>query len=375
MKQKMKNRFVFLSLITLIVSMSCSTSVRNAAQDVLQFQSIVDSQIDENIPGILVTIISKEKNIDWSGASGYSDKLNETKLLQDQTFRIASVTKTFVAATILRLWEDGKLELEDPIAKYVSEEHIAILTNGGYNPQEITIYHLLTHSGGLSEHTQTEKYTIAYMKTNHIWTRTEQLNDLVTFTSPVGKPGEKFSYSDTGYILLGEIIESITRQPLGEALVEQLKLRKFGLNDIYMENVKGDFSSNRIHQYLENEDTYYINPSLDYYGGGGLLSTTRDLSLFYLYLFDNKIFNYKATLDKMLSSVNYSGEQALDYRMGIWKAEAGGMPVYTHTGFWGTQVVYIPDIKASIAVNYSQRWNNKGFAPIIPLIVEQLLKE
>ena len=355
--------------------MSCSTSVRNAAQDVLQFQSIVDSQIDENIPGILVTIISKEKNIDWSGASGYSDKLNETKLLQDQTFRIASVTKTFVAATILRLWEDGKLELEDPIAKYVSEEHIAILTNGGYNPQEITIYHLLTHSGGLSEHTQTEKYTIAYMKTNHIWTRTEQLNDLVTFTSPVGKPGEKFSYSDTGYILLGEIIESITRQPLGEALVEQLKLRKFGLNDIYMENVKGDFSSNRIHQYLENEDTYYINPSLDYYGGGGLLSTTRDLSLFYLYLFDNKIFNYKATLDKMLSSVNYSGEQALDYRMGIWKAEAGGMPVYTHTGFWGTQVVYIPDIKASIAVNYSQRWNNKGFAPIIPLIVEQLLKE
>jgi D-alanyl-D-alanine carboxypeptidase len=144
------------------------------------------------------------------------------------------------------------------------------------------------------------------MKTNHIWTRTEQLNELVTFTSPVGKPGEKFSYSDTGYVLLGEIIESITRQPLGEAIVEQLRLRKLGLNDIYMENVKGDFSNNRIHQYLENEDTYYINPSLDYYGGGGLLSTTRDLSLFYLYLFDNKIFKYKATLDKMLSPVNCS---------------------------------------------------------------------
>ena len=127
----MNNRQVFYLLLTVIALMSCRTSLHHSDQVVSQFQSVLDSQIDENIPGILVTIISKEKNIQWSGASGYSDKENKTKLLKDQTFRIASVTKTFIAATILRLWEDGKLILEDPIVKYVSKEHVDILIKGG----------------------------------------------------------------------------------------------------------------------------------------------------------------------------------------------------------------------------------------------------
>lgn len=366
----MNFRLISIGFVIIVSLTNCKSSYNIRTINTLDFQQEFDSQVNENMPGILVSIITRDKNnyIEWSGASGLADVKNGVKLLPDQTFRIASVTKTFVATTILRLWEDGKLKLEDPISKFISEEHNKILTSGDYNPEEITIFHLLTHSSGLSEHTKSPKYEFKYLSLNNNWTRTEQLNDLVNFTKPVGKIGEKFSYSDTGYILLGEIIETITQKSLGEAIVEQLRLKKLGLNSIYMEDVKGEYSKNRIHQYLGNEDTYNINPTFDYYGGGGLLANTHDLCLFYQYLFENKVFRKKSTLEKMLSPVNYQNSQTLDYRIGIWKTEISGMTAYTHTGFWGTQVIYIPMIKTSIATNYSQRWSNSSFAPIIPII-------
>jgi D-alanyl-D-alanine carboxypeptidase len=373
---KMKLRLFFLMTVIVGLAISCTSTVNNRTEDPLNFQSDLDNQINENMPGLLVCVISKDSdiNLTWKGAAGFSDKENNLRMLPDQTFRIASVTKTFVAATILRLWEDGRVKLEDPIEKFISDEHVKILEAGNYKPREITIYHLLTHSGGLSDHTDTEKYTMDFLRTNHVWSRTEQLSDLVNLKNPVGEPGEKFSYSDSGYILLGEIIETITQKPLGEAIIEQLNFEKLGITSTFMEDFEGDFSGRRIHQYYENEDTYLINPSADYFGGGGLLSTACDLSLFFQYLFENKIFHNKSTLDKMLSPVNYAEKPALDYRMGIWKTEINGMTAYTHTGFWGTQVIYIPEIKTSIAANYSQVWKVRGFAPVIPILLDKLLE-
>jgi D-alanyl-D-alanine carboxypeptidase len=341
-----------------------------------ELQSDLDSELIENIPGILVNITSVDNNISWSGASGFSDKDKKTKLLPNQTFRIASVTKTFVAATILRLWENKKLSLDDPITKYISKEHTDILKSGGYNPDKIYIRHLLTHSSGLSEHTNSDKYKIEFMRTRHVWTRTEQINDLVNYTKPIGAINEQFSYSDTGYILLGEIIEKITGKSMGDAILEELQLKKLGIKDTYMEDFNVDSAGRRIHQYFENVDTYYFHPSFDYYGGGGLLSTTSDLSCFYQSLFHHKIFHNQATLDTMLAPIKYkSGQQAMDYRMGIWKIEVDGMTAYTHSGFWGTQVVYIPEISTAVSVNYSQRWTKKGIAPIIPKIVLKIKKK
>ena len=345
------------------------------SQTTASFQQFLDNQItEENTPGVLVSVISRGKAMDWSGAAGYADKENKTPLLPHQTFRIASVTKTFVAAAILRLWEDGKLKLTDPINQYISAEHTNILKKGGYDPAKITIYHLLTHSSGMAEHTQTEKYQMPYLKTNHSWTRTEQLLELINFTKPIGELGQQFSYSDSGYILLGEIIENITKKSLGAGVEQLLRLKKLGLKSIHFENPNGEYGTDRIHQYLDGEDTYAINPTIDLYGGGGLLASARDLSLFFMYLFENKVFRKESTLEKMLEPVQYSKKQPLDYRIGIWETEIEGLKAYTHSGFWGTQVIYIPDLKTSIAANYSQRWNRKKFPPIMPVIVAELKK-
>lgn len=347
-----------------------------SAQSNLDFQAELDSQLHENIPGIMVAVICNDKNIDWSGASGYTDKVHNIKLLPHQTFRMASVTKTFVASTILRLWEDQKLKLEDPIIQYISKEHSELLIKGGYAPDKITILHLLTHSSGMADHTHTERFHIEHIKTNHNWTRTEQLLELIHHTKPVGEIGKQFSYSDTGYILLGEIIENITQKSLGEAIETLLYFNKLGLHSIHIEDKKGEFTADRIHQYhMDGEDTYFINPTFDLYGGGGLLSSTHDLALFYKYLFEHKVFRNKSTLQRMLTPIHYSEKPALDYRMGIWETEIEGVKAYTHSGFWGTQVIYIPNIQTTIAVNYSQWWGKKGIAPIIPIIVKRLLKK
>lgn len=361
------NRFRLLTIVLILLTYSC-TNINYTEK----IQSDIESELTEFITGISVSINSIDKDIIWSGASGLSDKKVKSKLQSNQTFRIASVTKTFVAATILRLWEDKKISLDDPITKYVSEKHIDILKSGGYELDGILIRHLLTHSSGLSEHTNSPKFKIEFMKTKHIWTRTEQIMDLIKYSKPVAKVGERFSYSDTGYILLGEIIENVTGKPMGDAILEQLRLKEIGLKDTYMEDFDGDFTGRRIHQYHNNSDTYNFHPSMDYYGGGGLLSTTADLSCFFQSLFSHKIFRHKATLDIMLAPINYNTEQSLDYRMGIWQVEIDGEKAYTHSGFWGTQVIYFPDIQTAIAVNYSQHWDQKGNAPIISKILKTI---
>lgn len=360
--------FVFL----LLTFLGCGTSKKGSNIIDSEIQSEMDRLVRDDMPGLLVSVYSKEHSIDWSSASGVKDKEEKKLLHPEHTFRIASVTKTFVAATILRLWEQGKLDLDDSVSKYISEEHAEILKEGGHIPSNITIAQLLTHSAGLADHTHTPKYSPEILQSNYVWTRTEQLQTLAEFTKPIGKPGEKYAYSDTGYILLGEVIEFVTQKSLGDAIIDELALRKKGLKTIQMEDPSGDFSNNRIHQYWEGIDTYSFNPTFDLYGGGGLLATTHDLSLFYHSLFENQVFQKSSTLEQMLTSVKYTKQQPLDYRMGLWTTEISGMEAYTHSGFWGTQVVYIPEIKTSISVNYSQIWKNRGNAPILETVVNKL---
>ncbi|PKP38830.1 MAG: serine hydrolase [Bacteroidetes bacterium HGW-Bacteroidetes-15] len=367
--------YLFVAFLMLL-SVGCKTPPTNQNNKFnSQFQSVIDGEISENIPGILVNITSPKLGVEWSGASGLADWEQKVAIGPDQTFRIASVTKTFVAATVLRLWEDNKLSLDDFISKYISLEHAKILEEGGYSPNKITIRHLLSHTSGLGDHTNSGKYTVDFLKDRHIWSRTETLIDLVTLMEPAGELGAQFSYSDTGYVLLGEIIEKITGKSMGDAMLEQLQLKKLGLKDTYMEEFDGDFTGKRIHQYHEGFDTYNFHPSLDYFGGGGLLSTSHDLSRFFISLFNHEVYRNQSTLDTMLTSVLNGAEQTMDYRFGIWRIEINGKEAYTHTGFWGTQVVYIPEIETAISANYSQRWTDSRIAPVIPKILEVIEKE
>jgi len=372
------HKLITVSLVLIVFCIiGCNPTHRSESDRfAANFQQILEQQISENMPGILASVNWPEKEIFWNGAAGVDDIQKQTQLRPEQVFRTASVTKTFVAAAILRLWEEGRLNLDDPISKYISAQHNKILTDGGYETDAITIRNLLYHNAGLADHTNSARYNPdEEMDPTHVWTRTEQLRELVTRFEPISKPGEKFSYSDSGYILLGEVIENLTGQTLSDAISSLLDFEKLGLQHTYFENYEQHMNENRIHQYYEGIDTYTFHPSLDLFGGGGLLSNCADLARFFYALFNREVYRNKSTLDTMLAQVSYRESPAMDYRMGIYRIMVEEYEAFTHTGFFGTQVAYFPDWNLTIATNYSQRWTNRGPAPVIPLLMQMLTRE
>ena len=102
----------------------------------------VKSEINETEPGVILNLFSEKNNLNFSYAYGINDLAQNNFLENDSQFRIASVTKTFVAASVLRLWEEKKLDLDDPISYYIDRNIYDYLIDGGYNPEIITVRNL-----------------------------------------------------------------------------------------------------------------------------------------------------------------------------------------------------------------------------------------
>lgn len=333
------------------------------------FQQVLQSEITESNPGILFTVESGDEKFSWSRAEGINDREIGDSLQIQETFRIASVTKTFVAAGILRLMEKGVLALEDPISKHLSTEHAKILSQD-YDLEQITIRQILRHSAGFFDHTNApEFFEIVLGTPAHEWTRTEQLRMGVEKGEPIGPPGEQFSYSDTGYVILGELIETYTGKNLDGGLKELLGLDALGFERTDFERMDAKTDQLRIHQYFQGRDTYEFSPTMDYFGGGGILSTSQELVNFFQALFQGKVFEKAETLEIMLEPATYETKARMDYQMGMYKIKINGLEAYSHSGFWGTQVIYIPELNLYMAANYSGGWRGSAVAPIFEKIL------
>ncbi len=285
----------------------------------------------------------------YSAAQG-SARPDGTKLTADHMFRIASITKSYTAATVLRLVEQRELRLDTPITDLIRPSFDTLLRNDGYDTDVITLKQVLSHTAGLYDHGQSSNYIQAILKTpNNVWTRSEQIQAAVKWGDPVGAPGEKFSYSDTGYLLLGNIIERTTAAKLPLAVREQLRLGEVGLSETMWE--RGDSvavpEGRRAHQYMAGQDTYTWDPSVDLFGGGGIVATPRDVARYYDLLLGGKIFDQPKTLQTMLSAEGLPADSP--YRLGIFEKDYGDAHVYEHSGFWGTLVFHEPSTGITIA--------------------------
>lgn len=344
----------------LLISYS-SVNAYQAEELKLSLQELIDNAIeqDSTIPGILLHVEAPDQDLSYSVSSGVSDLSTRAPLPENGTARIASNTKTYVAVSVLRLWEQGMLELDDPISKHISNKHAQILKSDGYDLNKITVRHLLTHTAGLFDHAGSNTYIEkVFDDPSHEWTRTEQVQGCVDWGDPLFEPGEQFSYSDTGYILLGEIIENVTEKSLGKAVRELIDFKNLGLNATWWEKTeqKPSTATERIHQYFQGMDTFNFDPSLDHYGGGGLVANTKDMARFYQELFAGNVFEHSSTLDTMITKVSFSEDYtpSSDYRMGIFYFNFNEMDMYSHSGFWSTQATYIPELNASVSIIITQ---------------------
>lgn len=286
--------------------------------------------------------------------AGQGQSAQAHPLTERSPVRTASNTKTFTAATILRLWEQGRLDLDAPIADLASDSLMAPLEGVGYDTRAITVRHLLNHTSGLYDHASDPRYQQMWLdRPDHHWTRQEQVELSASFSGPLHSPGTRFAYADTGYVILGDIIEQVTRQPLHEAVREQLRFADFGLADTWweVEEMPPVDALPKARQTWRGMDIDRLHGSIDVYGGGGLIMSARDLAVFFAALFEDQVFEHPRTLSEMTRALSHEGGQL--YRLGLmatsqdepdWRNKG-----FWHSGFWGTVTYYIPAKRIAVS--------------------------
>lgn len=289
---------------------------------------------------------------------------NEIEIDANYQYNCASITKTFVATIILQLVEEDKLTLSDKAYKFlqpidfVKADKIHILNGTNYS-KEITIEQLLNHTSGVADiftDAQTRfNISVLLHKKRQFTTAmiTERYFRYRLNEKPLNKPGEGYHYSDMNYMFLGFIIENITGKTLPEAIRERI-LEKTGMKNTYFDYYEPAVTEGkRIDAFLGKINmTKKINTSYEW-GGGGLVTTTKDLAKFIQALFDNKFFKKEATLKKMTNTEQVKKFNA-NYGYGLFSFNANGKTYYGHGGFYGSLLLYEPVDRITLSANISQ---------------------
>lgn len=262
-----------------------------------------------------------------------------------------------MAGAVLRLAETGRLSLNDPLGDHLSPEHFQMLEADGYDLEAMTIRQVLAHTSGMFEHPADPRFEEAILADpHHHWTRLEQITLCMEWGDAVGAPGEMFSYSDTGFIILGGIIENKTGLNLGAAVRELLDFEGLGLKATWWEifEEQPDGAGPRTHQYYGDEDTYDWDPSLDLYGGGGLICDVRDLGRFMRLLLQGRVLQHESSLAEMV------GSGTTNYRLGIFCVDFGEHLAWGHTGFWNTFAFHVPTLDLTVSGCILDHFATKG---------------
>lgn len=340
-----------------------------------RFQTILDSVYTQHpeVKGMSIYLVSSEQKCLWYGAIGKANANNDT-LTVEHPVNIASVTKIFVAAAILKLVEQNKFSIETPIINLVSSETKQLLQLADYDLNQIKVKHLLGNTSGIFDFVNTKEFqdkTIQNPK--YIWTLPEQIALAANNGKKRFNPSEQFEYSETNYLILAEILSIAENQPYHLAVKKLLHFKKLNLTNTWF-----------LHQEQQPEGllplaeqtakTYQVNsltlhPSFDAFGGGGLASTVHNMAQFGAYLFEGKIFEKTSTLSLMCKPIEQH-QGNFDYALGLAITKVNQHTAFGHGGFWGTQLKYIPDLKLSIGVYVLERdaW------PIYNILIEKLVE-
>lgn len=325
--------------------------------------------------GIVIHVEAPKYHISWRKAVGFADTKGRM-LTPDMPANIASNTKTYIAATILRLVESGKLETSESIGNVISASSNTLLTKAGYNTQRITIAHLLTNTSGIYDFVNTQTYqNLTQSHPKYRWTREEQINLAVQPGTHKFEAGEVFAYSETNYSLLSEIIERKTQLPFYAAVRRLLKFESLQLTKTWflLQEKQPEGMLPLVEQTAKayNVNSYALDYSFDAFGGGGLASTVTDLALFSQHLFKGDVFDKASTKDLLFTTIATKDGTAPTYSFGLMHTTVVGYKAYGHGGFWGTQVKYIAELDLSIAVFVMERdtW------PVYNTLIEEVIRE
>jgi CubicO group peptidase (beta-lactamase class C family) len=323
----------------LFAAVLCTASVvaqaQVSAKDTARMQQIIQSYVDNKSFMGTVLVVKDGKTIINEGY-GSADLEWNIPNTPDAKFRLGSITKQFTAACVLLLAERGKLNIDDPISKYLPDSPEAW--------KNITVYHVLTHTSGIPSLTSFPDYHSTE------WKDTTPAELVARFRDkPLDfEPGTKFSYSNSGYILLGYLIEKVSGQTYADFLQQNI-LTPLGMTDTGIDSNKAILPK-RAQGYEpaphgKIAHAGYISMTIPL-SAGALYSTTGDLLKWEQGLFGGKVLT-PASLAKM-TTPNKS-----DYGFGLFIRTVDGHKIIAHDGGiegFNTSLNYYPDDKLIVIV-------------------------
>ena len=318
-------------LLTAIFYFLIAPSAR-AQDNTARMDEIIRSYVsDKQFMGTV--LVARDQTVILDKAYGFANLEWSIPNTPTTKFRLGSVTKQFTAASIFLLQDRGKLKIDDPVKKYMPDTPAAW--------DKITIYHLLTHTSGIPSFTGFPDYN----STEAIAVTPEKLVARFRGKPLEFQPGEKWNYSNSGYALLGYLIEKISGETY-EKFVQENIFTPLGMKDSGYDS-NSEIIVHRAYGYTPGKDGVqnagYIDMTIPF-SAGALYSTTEDLLRWEQGLFGGKVLS-PASLQKMTTPFLH------DYACGVFISTQKGHKLIDHAGGiegFNTHLAYYPDEKLTL---------------------------
>jgi len=367
-------RILNLTVIFLIVTVSCTyeeyerpdseiecdMDFSNHPRDSI-YQSILDKYVEQGITGISVLVRTPEDGL-WIGCGGYADLEDEVEMNPNHVHYISSVTKSYTAAEIMLLVEDGLIDLDATIDTYLPARITDKLPNG----HTATVRHLLRHTSGIPDYI----YPIFVLDAFNDYQAPktpEGVLEYVYKTKAWWEPGEGHSYSNTNFILLALIADELTGDHCAD--VQERILKPLDLEETYY-NGHPDYPwppglVNSYCEFYKNGEIVNFSDIQNHLtrftmGEDGIMATVLDMAEFFEALFAGQIVS-QSSLDEMLTRVsdanpNVEGSDDWDYGLGIFILNTEhGLSIGHSGGLVANQAhaFYFPDSDVTVVTCYN----------------------
>lgn len=291
-------------------------------------------------PGATVIVVKDGKTV-FRKAYGMADLAAKRPLTPDTALRIGSITKQFTSTAILMLADEGKLALNDPITKFLPDYP----THG----RTITIEHLLTHTSGIPSYTSKPSYMQDMARDMTV----SQLIDSFKDDPLDFEPGTRYSYDNSGYVLLGAIIEKVSGMPYADFLQQRIFSPLGMTHTAYEGHERGIFP--HAVAYSPGADGFQVSPSLSMtqpYAAGALVSSVNDLARWDAAVASGKLLK-AASWQRAFTSYVLANGRNTGYGYGWEIMKLRGVPAIGHggaiTGF-RSYALRVPSAKVYVAV-------------------------
>jgi len=342
------------ALFALLLTLALPVTGSAQTPDLSRLDRFLDRLADKSKAMGSLTV-ARDGKVLYSRAIGYGriDGTDKQPLTTASRFRIGSITKMFTSVMVLQLAEEGKLKLTDTLDKFFPQIP---------SSQKITIAQILEHRSGIHDSILDRK--LRSSPPTEAITKDEMLALIARGASDF-EPGAKYAYSNSGYLLLGLLLEKVTGKPYADSLKERITSR-IGLADTYAATGNIDVSKNESLTYFNLGGTWKqmpeTHPSL-LFSAGAIVSTPNDLVRFVQALFDAKL----VSRESLAVMKTIRGEVGV----GMASFEFAGRTFYGHTGGadnYGAWLAYLPEERLAFA--YATNAKSYPVADIVRGVVD-----